>query len=143
LGPKDPVSICETNFDNPLGVILGSGTNILTGTEKSDTPPVAIINKQNGKALETLVSKSRSLGRAVRWRPAVHLPIACRPATLVGDVVITETPTALIQLAMRYGCRWVDGRDIHAGQADALTAFFATAMGSELASAHEPLQTTC
>ena len=64
------------------------------------------------------------------------------PATLVGDVVITETPTALIQLAMRYGCPWVDGRDMHVGQADALTAFFASAMGAGIASAHEPLQTT-
>ena len=46
------------------------------------------------------------------------------PGTLVGDVVITAAPTALIRHAMRCGCPWVDGRDMHAGQADAITAFF-------------------
>ena len=46
------------------------------------------------------------------------------PDTLVGDVVITPTPTALIRHAIRFGCRWVDGREMHAGQADAITAFF-------------------
>lgn len=47
--------------------------------------------------------------------------------TLVGDVVITERPTALIDHAMRHGCAWADGRDMHAGQVDALTEFFASA----------------
>ncbi len=46
------------------------------------------------------------------------------PSTLVGDVVISETPTPLIRLAMRSGCRWIDGRDMHGGQVDLLTAFF-------------------
>ncbi|MGE5168918.1 MAG: shikimate dehydrogenase family protein [Rudaea sp.] len=47
------------------------------------------------------------------------------PGILVGDVVITPTPTALIRHAMQAGCPWVDGRDMHAGQVDALLAFFA------------------
>lgn len=47
--------------------------------------------------------------------------------TLVGDVVITSTPTALIRHAMQCGCAWVDGRDMHAGQVDTLLAFFAAA----------------
>jgi Ricin-type beta-trefoil lectin domain-like len=51
--PTDPVSIFETNFNNLLGVMLGSRTNILTDTGKSDVRPVTIINKQSGKALET------------------------------------------------------------------------------------------
>ena len=46
------------------------------------------------------------------------------PGTLVGDVVITPRPTAIIRHAMRFGCHWLDGRDMHAGQADAITAFF-------------------
>jgi shikimate dehydrogenase len=46
------------------------------------------------------------------------------PGTLVGDVVITPTPTAIVRHAMQFGCRWIDGRDMHAGQADAITAFF-------------------
>jgi len=47
-------------------------------------------------------------------------------ATLVGDVVITPQPTPLIRHAIACGCHWVDGRDMHAGQVDAITAFFAS-----------------
>ena len=47
--------------------------------------------------------------------------------TLVGDVVIRAAPTALIRHAVQCGCAWVDGRDMHAGQVDALLAFFAAA----------------
>ena len=54
-------------------------------------------------------------------------------STLVGDVVIRETPTALVRLAMERGCDWVDGRDMHAGQVDALVAFFAAASAPDLA----------
>ena len=50
------------------------------------------------------------------------------PATLVGDVVITASPTPLIRHAMQFGCHWVDGRDMHGGQVDAITAFFASAL---------------
>lgn len=46
---------------------------------------------------------------------------------LVGDVVITAAPTALVRHAMRCGCHWIDGRDMHGGQVDALCAFFASA----------------
>jgi shikimate dehydrogenase len=58
------------------------------------------------------------------------------PGTLVGDVVITPTPTALIRHAMQCGCPFVDGLDMHAGQADALLAFFAAA--SRAANAPSP-----
>jgi shikimate dehydrogenase len=47
--------------------------------------------------------------------------------TLVGDVVIRPEPTPLIRHATACGCRWVDGRDMHAGQVDAITTFFASA----------------
>ncbi len=50
---------------------------------------------------------------------------ALSSATLVGDVVIVDRPTALIRHALRCGCAWVDGRDMHAGQVDAILAFFA------------------
>lgn len=46
------------------------------------------------------------------------------PGTVVGDVVITQTPTAMIRHAMQCGCHWIDGRDMHGGQVDALMAFF-------------------
>ena len=45
--------------------------------------------------------------------------------TLVGDVVIVDEPTALIRDATRCGCHFVDGRDMHAGQVDAIVDFFA------------------
>jgi shikimate dehydrogenase len=50
--------------------------------------------------------------------------------TLVGDVVITAQPTALIRHATACGCRWVDGRDMHAAQVDAIVTFFASASRS-------------
>jgi shikimate dehydrogenase len=49
------------------------------------------------------------------------------PGALVGDVVNIATPTPLIRHAMRYGCRFIEGRDMHAGQGDAILAFFASA----------------
>jgi len=61
---------------------------------------------------------------------------ALAPTTLVGDVVITEAPTPLVRLAMQSGCRWVDGRDMHAGQVDSIASFFASASAS--ASAKRP-----
>jgi shikimate dehydrogenase len=54
--------------------------------------------------------------------PADIGPLAA--GTLVGDVVISEAPTALIRHAVRYGCRYVTGRDMHAGQVDAIMRFF-------------------
>ena len=47
------------------------------------------------------------------------------PDTLVGDVVVSEAPTVLIQRAIKSGCLWADGRDMHSGQIDAIMAFLA------------------
>ena len=66
----------------------------------------------------------------VGMRPDDGLPSAIGPldtGTLVGDVVIAARPTALIRHAMQCGCRFVDGRDMHGGQVDALMQFFAAA----------------
>lgn len=52
---------------------------------------------------------------------------ALAPETLVGDVIISEAPTPIIRHAMQHGCRHVSGRDMLAGQSDALMAFFARA----------------
>lgn len=46
-------------------------------------------------------------------------------ATLVGDVVVSEAPTALIRHAIDHGCSWVSGRDMHGGQIDAIMTFLA------------------
>ena len=43
--------------------------------------------------------------------------------TLFGDVVITETPTPMIRLAMERGCGFVTGRDMIGGQSQAILAF--------------------
>lgn len=45
--------------------------------------------------------------------------------TLVGDVVISESPTPLIQHGLRHGCRCVNGHDMHSGQIEAIMRFFA------------------
>lgn len=47
------------------------------------------------------------------------------PETLVGDVIISEHATPIIRHAMRHGCSHVSGRDMLAGQSDALMSFFA------------------
>lgn len=44
--------------------------------------------------------------------------------TVVGDVVVSEAPTAIIGHARRHGCPWVDGRDMHSGQIEAIMSFF-------------------
>jgi shikimate dehydrogenase len=53
------------------------------------------------------------------------------PGTLVGDVVIVPTPTPIIRHAIECGCRWVNGRDMHGGQLDAIIAFFAAARNAD------------
>lgn len=74
----------------------------------------------------TLIVNASPVGMA----PGDGLPGALRDlpsGTAVGDVVITPAPTALVRLARERGLPWVDGKDMHAGQVDALLAFFAAA----------------
>jgi shikimate dehydrogenase len=61
--------------------------------------------------------------------------------TLVGDVVIAESPTPLIRHAIACGCPWVEGKDMHAGQIDALLDFFAGRDAADAAPAAAGLQT--
>jgi shikimate dehydrogenase len=49
---------------------------------------------------------------------------ALSPDTIVGDVVTGEQPTRLIQHASAHGCLTVTGREMHAGQIDAILQFF-------------------
>jgi len=46
------------------------------------------------------------------------------PRTVIGDVVISQAPTALVRHGLANGCVCVTGRDMHAGQVDAIMAFF-------------------
>ncbi len=55
--------------------------------------------------------------------PAVIGPLP--PGTLVGDVVISNAPTALIRHAASCGCPWVAGKDMHSGQIEGIMSFFA------------------
>ena len=43
---------------------------------------------------------------------------------LVGDVIVSETPTRLLQRAIDHGCQYVNGRDMLRGQSGALMSFF-------------------
>jgi shikimate dehydrogenase len=64
----------------------------------------------------------------VGMRPGDGMPGDVGPLsadTLVGDVVISESPTALIQHGLANGCRCVNGRDMHSGQIEAIMNFFA------------------
>ncbi len=63
----------------------------------------------------------------IGMRPGDGLPGEIPPldaGTLVGDVIITDAPTPIIRHAMRCGCCWIDGRDMHGGQVDTIMAFF-------------------
>ena len=64
----------------------------------------------------------------VGMRPGDGLPGdigALSAGTLIGDVVVSESPTPMIQHAQRHGCNWVNGREMHLGQIDAIMNFFA------------------
>jgi shikimate dehydrogenase len=49
------------------------------------------------------------------------------PEVLVGDVVVSATPTAILREAIAHGCNWSNGHDMHSGQIDAIMGFFAPA----------------
>lgn len=58
---------------------------------------------------------------------------ALKPDVLVGDVVVSEAPTEIIRQAIAHGCPWVNGRDMHTGQIEAIMGFF-TANGQRTTS---------
>jgi shikimate dehydrogenase len=63
----------------------------------------------------------------VGMRPDDGLPGDVGPLArdvVVGDVVVSDAPTALIRYAAERGCVWVNGRDMHAGQSGAIVDFF-------------------
>lgn len=64
----------------------------------------------------------------VGMRPDDGLPGDIGPlkaGTLVGDVVVSEAPTAIVCQAIEHGCTWANGRDMHSGQVDAIIGFLA------------------
>lgn len=131
----------------------GAGSAIACALADAAVQSIDVIDLDARRA-EALVGKLRiafpecALAAATRMRSDVDMvvnasPVGMQPSdgmpgeigsldagTLVGDVVITETPTALIRHAVRCGCHWVDGRDMHGGQVDAILTFFAAASRS-------------
>ena len=125
----------------------GAGSAIACALAEAGVQSISIIDKDAPKA-KALVAKLQAtfpdcaLAAANGMRSDVDMvvnasPVGMRaddglpaeigrldPGTVVGDVVITQTPTAMIRHAMQCGCHWIDGRDMHSGQVDALMAFF-------------------
>lgn len=132
----------------------GAGSAIACALADAGVASIDVIDTEASRAT-ALVDKLRSAfpgcalaaGKGVRegidmvvnaspvgMRPDDGLPGSIGPLdpdTLVGDVVIAPAPTAVIRHAMRCGCPWVDGRDMHGGQVEALIAFFGLASQTE------------
>ena len=124
----------------------GAGSAIAYALAEAGAKSIAIIDPEPGRAV-TLVEKLRAafpncaLATATATPADVDMvvnasPVGMKPDdgmpadigalgadTLVGDVVISATPTPVIQHAIMSGCAWVNGRDMHAGQVDALIDF--------------------
>jgi shikimate dehydrogenase len=131
----------------------GAGSAIACELANAGVTSIAIIDPQPGRAdalattvraafpacaavaVESLPADANLIVNAstVGMRPGDGLPGALgvlAPDVLVGDVVLSESPTPIIAHALRYGCRHVTGRDMHAGQTEALMAFFAPGAGA-------------
>jgi len=128
----------------------GAGSAIACGLVAAGVESLAIIDP-NAKQAESLVAALRGTfpnckvctasavpagstmivnASTVGMRPGDGLPGdigALTAGTLIGDVINTDAKTPMIELALRYGCPYVAGRDMHAGQGEALLAFFAAA----------------
>lgn len=72
--------------------------------------------------VDMIVNASTVGMRAGDGLPGEIGPLAA--GTLVGDVIVSEAPTAILRLAQQHGCAFVSGRDMHGGQADAIVQFF-------------------
>jgi shikimate dehydrogenase len=129
----------------------GAGSAIAAALADAGVARVALIDPVEGKA-EAVAAKLREAfpgcgfdataalpagadlivnASTVGMRAGDGLPGDVGPLaadTLVGDVIVSEQPTALLRHAQQAGCAWVNGRDMHGGQAEAIVAFFASAL---------------
>jgi len=126
----------------------GAGSAIASALAGAGVKSIAIVDPDAGRAealavalrnafpdceLAAATSKSADVDMIVNaspvgMRPGDGMPGDIGPLsadTLVGDVVISESPTALIQHGLRHGCRCVNGHDMHSGQIEAIVGFFA------------------
>ena len=131
----------------------GAGSAIACALAERGVQSMHDIDAEDGRA-EALVDKLRAAFPECKVAAATQMPdeadmvvnaspVGMQPddgmpgaigalpeGTLVGDTVIADAPTALIRHAARSGCSFVDGRDMHAGQVDAILRFLAPASGA-------------
>lgn len=82
----------------------------------------------------TMIVNASTLG----MRPGDGLPGdlgPLTPDTLIGDVINVDAHSPMIAHAVRHGCPYVAGREMHAGQGEALCRFFAEATPAPVAAA--------
>ena len=128
----------------------GAGSAIACGLVAAGVQSLAIIDPAGDRA-QALTTALRKTFPAADVRPATSVPSATTmiinastvgmragdglpgeisplaPDTLIGDVINTDAGTPMTELARRHGCPFVAGKDMHAGQGEALLAFFAGA----------------
>jgi len=95
----------------------------LAGTLRSAFPGCDVAAATAARADVDMIVNASPVG----MRPGDGMPgdIGALPTgTLIGDVVVSESPTALIRHAQHHGCSWVNGRDMHSGQVEAIMGFF-------------------
>jgi shikimate dehydrogenase len=124
----------------------GAGSAIACALAKAGVHSVAIIDRDAARA-HTLEARLAAAFPDVRFECAGGVPGASdmvvnatpvgmddgdglpgtidglAPGSLIGDVVIRDEPTPIIRLAERQRLDYVNGKDMHAGQADALMRF--------------------
>ena len=124
----------------------GAGSAIACELAASGVASIALIDPMEGRA-HALATRLQREFPACALRASTSVPdgvnmivnastIGMKPSdrypgqlgtiaddTLFGDVVISETPTPLIRLAMERGCGFVTGRDMIGGQSQAILAF--------------------
>jgi shikimate dehydrogenase len=128
----------------------GAGSAIACGLVAAGVRSVALIDPDRARA-EALAAALKRTFPAAEVRPADAVPagsnmivnastVGMRPGegvpgeigplvpdTLIGDVIIADVATPMIELARRCGCPFVTGKEMHSGQGEALLAFFAAA----------------
>ena len=126
----------------------GAGSAIACALVEAGVQSIRIVNPEPGKIAALAAALQRvfpacDVGPADASRDGFDLvvnasPVGMRPGdglpgdigalskgTLVGDVVVSDAPTAIIREAIERGCTWANGRDMHSGQIDAIMGFLA------------------
>jgi shikimate dehydrogenase len=112
----------------------------LAGRLRPAFPDVPVAGASSAPRDADLIINATPVG----MRPNDGMPFALDPLapdTLIGDVIVSNAPTALIRHAAASGCAWVDGKDMHSGQVAAIVDFFAAGPASAAARGSASLQT--